>query len=137
MSSAPEVIKAEPSSSAAIKLPEEKSGKGGELLVEEQEHHEHKDQISPELEVLLHTDPTQGLTDLEVEERLAQFGPNELKEIRKNPFIKFLGYFTGAIAYLIEVACIISAVVKVRKPFLFILFFLKATEQGCADYNAD
>ncbi|KAF8939562.1 H(+)-ATPase [Dissophora ornata] len=116
--------KSEPSSSTAIKLPEEKSGKGGELQVEEQEHHEHKDQISPELEALLHTDPTQGLSDQEVEERLAQFGPNELKEVKKNPILKFLGYFTGAIAYLIEVACIISAVVKDWLDFGIILALL-------------
>jgi len=91
-----------------------KPGKnGGDLQVDEQEHHEHKDEISPELEAQLGTDPLHGLTDQEVEERRAQWGPNELKEVKKNPIIKFLGYFTGAIAYLIEVACIISAVVKV------------------------
>jgi H+-transporting ATPase len=88
--------------------------KGKDLQVEETEHHEHKDEISPELERLLHTDPMHGLDDAEVEKRLADFGPNELKENKKNPILKFLGYFTGAIAYLIEVACIISAVVEVR-----------------------
>ncbi|KAF9358349.1 hypothetical protein BGX26_001938 [Mortierella sp. AD094] len=98
--------------------------KGGDLQVEEQEHHEHKDQISPELEALLHTDPMHGLTDQEVEERLAQWGPNELKEVKKNPILKFLGYFTGAIAYLIEVACIISAVVKDWLDFGIILALL-------------
>jgi H+-transporting ATPase len=56
-----------------------------------------------------------GLDDAEVEKRRADFGPNELKEEKKNPILKFLGYFTGAIAYLIEVACIISAVVGVSK----------------------
>ncbi|KAI7819707.1 hypothetical protein BC939DRAFT_251133 [Gamsiella multidivaricata] len=109
-----------PSSSANVNASGDKekanNGKGGSLQVEEQEHHEHKDQISPELEALLHTDPMQGLTDQEVEDRRVQFGPNELKEVKKNPIIKFLGYFTGAIAYLIEIACIISAVVKVSMP---------------------
>ncbi|KAI9233629.1 MAG: H(+)-ATPase [Podila humilis] len=89
-----------------------KKKKGGNLEVENVDHHEHKDDVSPELEALLHTDPTQGLTDAEVDERRAQWGSNELKEVRKNPILKFLGYFTGAIAYLIEVACIISAVVE-------------------------
>ncbi|KAF9202076.1 hypothetical protein BGZ49_007745 [Haplosporangium sp. Z 27] len=101
-----------------------KKEKGGGLEVEEQEHHEHKDQISPELEALLHTDPMQGLTDQEVEERRAQWGANELKEVKKNPILKFLGYFTGAIAYLIEVACIISAVVKDWLDFGIILALL-------------
>lgn len=87
--------------------------KGGNLEVEHVDHHEHKDEVSPELETLLQTDPTKGLTDAEVDERRAQWGANELKEVRKNPILKFLSYFTGAIAYLIEVACIISAVVEV------------------------
>lgn len=34
------------------------------------------DDISPELELLLQTDTSKGLTDAEVESRLAQFGPN-------------------------------------------------------------
>lgn len=90
--------------------------------MEETEHHEHKDEISPELEALLHTDPMQGLSDDEVQKRLEDFGPNELKENKKNPFLKFLGYFTGAIAYLIEVACIISAVVGVNTR-VFVFYF--------------
>ncbi|KAG0368947.1 hypothetical protein BGZ54_000751 [Gamsiella multidivaricata] len=96
----------------------------GQLEVEEAEHHEHKDEISPELEALLQTDPKQGLTTAEAEARLAQFGPNELAEVKRNPFLKFLSYFTGAIAYLIEVACIISAVVKDWLDFGIILGLL-------------
>ncbi|KAF9120958.1 hypothetical protein BG015_005940, partial [Linnemannia schmuckeri] len=98
--------------------------KGKALQVEETEHHEHKDEISPELEALLHTDPMHGLDDEEVQKRLADFGPNELKENKKNPILKFLGYFTGAIAYLIEVACIISAVVGDWLDFGIILALL-------------
>ncbi|KAF9113134.1 hypothetical protein BGX27_002127 [Mortierella sp. AM989] len=100
------------------------SKKGGNLQVEEHEHHEHKDQISPELEALLHTDPMHGLTDQEAEMRLAQWGPNELKEVKRNPLLKFLSYFTGPIAYLIEVACIISAIVKDWLDFGIILALL-------------
>ncbi|KAF9278064.1 plasma membrane H+-ATPase, partial [Mortierella antarctica] len=98
--------------------------KGGNLEVEHVDHHEHKDEVSPELETLLQTDPTKGLTDAEVDERRAQWGANELKEVRKNPILKFLSYFTGAIAYLIEVACIISAVVEDWLDFGIILALL-------------
>ncbi|RUS32166.1 hypothetical protein BC938DRAFT_476125 [Jimgerdemannia flammicorona] len=77
---------------------------------EEQAHHEHADEIPPELEVLLHTDPMKGLNAQEVAERLAKFGPNQLAEKKSNPLLKFLSYFTGAIAYLIEVAAIIAGV---------------------------
>ncbi|RUS14058.1 H+ ATPase [Endogone sp. FLAS-F59071] len=79
---------------------------------EEQAHHEHTDEIPPELEVLLHTEPMKGLTTEEVAERLAKFGPNMLAEKRTNPILKFLSYFTGAIAYLIEIAAIIAGVVQ-------------------------
>ncbi|KAF9934534.1 hypothetical protein FBU30_001675 [Linnemannia zychae] len=96
----------------------------GKLEVEEAEHHEHSDEISPELEALLHTDPKVGLTAAEVAERFAKFGPNQLAEVKRNPFLKFLGYFTGAIAYLIEVACIISAVVQDWLDFGIILALL-------------
>ncbi|CAO3572878.1 unnamed protein product [Mortierella alpina] len=113
------VISEKPSSATKEGKP-----KGGNLEVEEQEHHEHTDQISPELEALLHTDPMHGLTDQEVADRLSTWGPNELKEVKKNPILKFLSYFTGAIAYLIEVACIISAVVKDWLDFGIILALL-------------
>jgi hypothetical protein len=42
-------------------------------------HDDHKevvDQLDPEYEKLLQTDPSQGLTDEEAASRLAQFGPN-------------------------------------------------------------
>ncbi|KAF9111850.1 hypothetical protein BGX27_004354 [Mortierella sp. AM989] len=96
----------------------------GKLEVEEAEHHEHQDEITPELEALLQTNPKHGLTTAEAAERIARFGPNELAEVKRNPLLKFLGYFTGAIAYLIEVACIISAVVEDWLDFGIILALL-------------
>jgi H+-transporting ATPase len=91
---------------------------------EEQAHHEHADEIPPELEVLLHTDPMKGLTVEEVAERLAKFGPNQLAEKKNNPLLKFLSYFTGAIAYLIEVAAIIAGIVEDWIDFGIILALL-------------
>ncbi|KAG0248444.1 hypothetical protein BG011_010269 [Mortierella polycephala] len=90
-----------------------KDRSGGNLQVEEQQHQEHKDEIGPELEALLHTDPMHGLTDEEVE-----------KQNKRNPVFKFLGYFTGPIAYLIEIACIITAVVQDWLDFGIILALL-------------
>ncbi|KAG1061889.1 hypothetical protein G6F42_027561 [Rhizopus arrhizus] len=78
---------------------------------EEHQHVEHEDEISPELELLLRTDPGHGLTSAEVQERQAKFGMNELPEKKTNPFLKFFSYFTGPISYLIEISCIIAAVV--------------------------
>ncbi|KAI9279124.1 plasma-membrane proton-efflux P-type ATPase [Sporodiniella umbellata] len=91
---------------------------------EEQKHVEHADEIPPELEQLLHTDPSSGLTSKEVAERQAHFGLNELPEKKTNPLLKFLGYFTGPISYLIEIACIIAAVVGDWIDFGIILALL-------------
>lgn len=98
-------------------------GKEGEMEVEEQVHHEHVEEISPELELLLKTDPLKGLSDDEVLRRRETFGKNELIEKKTHPLLKFLSYFTGAIAYLIEIAVICSAIVGVSLGTLF-LFLL-------------
>ncbi|CAO3620652.1 unnamed protein product [Mucor hiemalis] len=107
--------------SSDIHQPDEKKG-GAEF--EEHQHIEHEDEISPELELLLHTDPSHGLTSSEVEERQARFGMNELPEKKTNPFLKFFGYFTGPISYLIEIACIIAAIVGDWIDFGIILALL-------------
>ncbi|KAL1917538.1 uncharacterized protein VTP21DRAFT_3931 [Calcarisporiella thermophila] len=86
--------------------------KTGNVEFEEYAHVEHKDEISPELEELLHTDPKYGLTTGEAISRLNKFGRNMLEEKKTNPFLKFLSFFTGSIAYLIEVAFILSIVAK-------------------------
>ncbi|KAI8393358.1 plasma-membrane proton-efflux P-type ATPase [Radiomyces spectabilis] len=91
---------------------------------EEQQHHEHEDEIAPELEVLLHTEPLQGLSTAEVADRQAKFGLNELPERKTNPFLKFFSYFTGPISYLIEIACIIAAIVGDWIDFGIILALL-------------
>ncbi|GAA5811692.1 hypothetical protein MFLAVUS_005133 [Mucor flavus] len=98
--------------------------KKGDVQFEEHEHVEHEDEISPELELLLHTDHSTGLSSTEVAERIEKFGLNELPEKRQNPIIKFLLYFTGPIAYLIEIACIIAAVVGKWLDFGIILALL-------------
>ncbi|RUS19775.1 E1-E2 ATPase-domain-containing protein [Endogone sp. FLAS-F59071] len=93
------------------------------LEVEETVHKSHEDEISPELEELLHTDPVKGLNQQEIAERLAKFGRNELAEVKRNALLHFLSFctyqteftcylFTGAIAYLIEIAWILSAVTQ-------------------------
>jgi H+-transporting ATPase len=67
-----------------------------------------------------------GLTQAEAQERLSQYGPNELEEKQTNAFLKFLTYFWGPIPWMIEVAVILSAVAQHWPDFGIILTLLLA-----------
>jgi H+-transporting ATPase len=79
----------------------------------------------PELQAKLGSSPA-GLTQAEVERRLAHYGYNELSETKINPFIKFLSYFWGPIPWMIEAAVILSALVRHWPDFCIILVLLLA-----------
>jgi H+-transporting ATPase len=65
-----------------------------------------------------------GLSSEEAEKRLTQYGPNSLEERKINPILKFLGYFWGPIPWMIEVAAILSAVVRHWTDLIIILILL-------------
>ena len=77
----------------------------------------------PEVEKKLNSSPD-GLTQAEAEKRLTQYGPNEIKEKKINPILKFLTYFWGPIPWMIEIAVILSAAVRHWEDFGIILFLL-------------
>jgi magnesium-transporting ATPase (P-type) len=56
--------------------------------------------------------PASGLTQDEVQRRLARFGYNELAEKTTQPFLKLLSYFWGPIPGMIEMAALLSALVR-------------------------
>jgi len=68
----------------------------------------------------------EGLTQAEAQKRLAQYGPNEIDEKKTNQLLKFLSYFWGPIPWMIEVAVILSAVVRHWPDFFIILVLLLA-----------
>src|SRR5476651_2224631 len=78
-----------------------------------------------EVEKRLSSSPD-GLSDVEAQKRLTQYGPNELTEKKTNLFLKFLSYFWGPIPWMIEVAVILSAVVRHWPDFFIILLLLVA-----------
>jgi H+-transporting ATPase len=79
----------------------------------------------PELQAGLESSPD-GISQVEAQKRLAQYGPNEIEEKKTNPFLKFLSYFWGPIPWMIEAAVILSALVRHWPDFLIILVLLLA-----------
>jgi H+-transporting ATPase len=65
-----------------------------------------------------------GLSRQEATRRLEQYGPNALEEKHVNPFLKFLGYFWGPIPWMIEIAAILSAIVRHWSDFIIIVALL-------------
>ncbi|MEO6816414.1 MAG: plasma-membrane proton-efflux P-type ATPase [Edaphobacter sp.] len=76
-----------------------------------------------DLQTKLQSSP-KGLSQAEAAKRLAQNGPNALKEVKVNPFLKFLTYFWGPIPWMIEAAVILSGVVRHWLDFIIISVLL-------------
>lgn len=78
-------------STEVVTASEKDAHKGtGKLEIEEHVHVEMAEEIDEELEKLLHTDHTKGLTTEEAAKRLEEFGRNEIAEVKHNPLLKFL-----------------------------------------------
>jgi H+-transporting ATPase len=69
---------------------------------------------------------TDGLTMAKAARRLAQYGPNEIAGKEGSPLLTFLGYFWGPIPWMIEVAVILSLLVRDWTDFGIILVLLVA-----------
>ena len=65
-----------------------------------------------------------GLSQLEAQKRIAEYGYNELPEEEANTLLKFLSYSWGPIPWMIEIAAILSAVVRHWADFWIILTLL-------------
>ena len=79
----------------------------------------------PEVEKKLGSSPD-GLTQAEATTRLKQYGPNEIEEKKTNAFLKLLSYFWGPIPWMIEVAVVLSGIVRHWPDFFIILLLLVA-----------
>lgn len=87
----------------------------------------------------LATDYQTGLTSKEAAQRLVKNGPNSL-ETKQTPFIKkLLKCFTGPIAYMIEAAAVVSAIIGHWNDFIIIalLLFFNAAIDLWQDHKAD
>jgi len=103
--------------------PEAKEQPKSGTKVERNAKHDLKSLSMPELEKKLASSPD-GLSHAEAKKRLTQYGPNEIEEKKTNPILKFLSYFWGPIPWMIEVAVILSGVIRHWPDFFIILILL-------------
>jgi H+-transporting ATPase len=68
----------------------------------------------------------EGLDKTGIEDRLKQYGYNEIPEKKPRPLLKFLTYFWGPIPWMIETAAVLSAIVHHWPDFTIILVLLLA-----------
>jgi H+-transporting ATPase len=65
-----------------------------------------------------------GISSSVAKERLDQYGFNEIEEKKVSPLRKFLGYFWGPIPWMIEIAAVLSLVVRHWADFGIIITLL-------------
>jgi len=81
----------------------------------------------------------QGLTSEEAQSRLEKYGPNEITQKHVSPILKFLSYFWGPIPWMIEIAAVLSLVVRHWEDFIIItvMLALNAIVGFWQEYKAD
>lgn len=65
-----------------------------------------------------------GLSSTEAAKQLAQYGPNGLREQKKNPLLAFLGFFSNPMAWMIEAAALMALIIGDYGDFAIILALL-------------
>ncbi len=65
-----------------------------------------------------------GLSSSEADQRLQQYGPNEIVEKKRNSILKFFTYFWGPIPWMIEIAAILSIAIQHYEDFGIIVALL-------------
>lgn len=80
-----------------------------------------------------------GLSGQEAARRIEEYGYNEIVEKELNPLIKFLTYFWGPIPWMIEAACVLSALIGHWDDFwiILVLLLLNVTVSFWHEHKAD
>ncbi len=85
------------------------------------------------------SDPEHGLSQEEAARRLEQYGPNAIHEEHLSIAARFFSYFWGPIPWMIEIAAILSAVVRHWEDFAVIalMLLINAGVGFWEEYKAD
>ncbi|MFW9943282.1 MAG: plasma-membrane proton-efflux P-type ATPase [Candidatus Thorarchaeota archaeon] len=67
---------------------------------------------------------SEGLSEVDAKARIEKYGRNEIPEKRERPIIKFLKNFWGPIPWMIEIAAILSLIIKEWDDFIIIIAML-------------
>lgn len=83
--------------------------------------------------------PDPGLSDAEASRRLAELGENALVEKQTGPLAKLASYFWGPIPWMIEIAAVLSAVVRHWDDFgiIAVMLLLNAGVGFWQEFKAD
>ena len=86
-----------------------------------------------------HSDQNAGLSEAQAASRLAKDGPNAIEEKHVSPLRKLLSFFWGPIPWMIEVAAILSAVVRRWEDFVIIavMLMINAVVGFWEEFSAD
>jgi H+-transporting ATPase len=79
---------------------------------------------APAPDEILSTDLATGLSSVEAEKRLQQFGPNALEEKKVSVFQRLVQHFWGPIPWMIEAAAILSLILRDWSDFIIITAML-------------
>jgi H+-transporting ATPase len=79
---------------------------------------------APAPDEILSTDLATGLSSVEAEKRLQQFGPNALEEKKVSVFQRLVRHFWGPIPWMIEAAAILSLILRDWSDFIIITAML-------------
>ena len=79
---------------------------------------------APVVESMLAASDSQGLTQVEAERRLAQYGPNALVEKHISALERLAPFFWGPIPWMIEIAAALSGAVQHWADFTIIVIML-------------
>jgi H+-transporting ATPase len=84
----------------------------------------------------LHSSLEHGLIQEEAANRLKQDGPNAIEEKHISPLRRFLAFLWGPIPWMIEIAAVLSAVVRHWEDFIIIFFMLALTRWSAPGRNS-